>query len=198
MRLTLWHSAQSQHCFFCDTVWRVWINRVLRFLLPPRTAVAWLVVPLNQQGKVKLHPALCLLMMAEQDSVFRKCKDNQGWLSNKGSHYDKRVSVSSRFACQQPIYLEMCGQGKKTKTDASNADEQQFESSWHLTRRSGQRAQRAQNFQFPEKYVLLAAHMSSLCKSYVISGSDKLLRVEKGKQVSDHWAQYMAVNRIKV
>lgn len=40
--------------------------------------------------------------------------------------------------------------------------------------------------------------MSSLCKSYVISGSDKLLRVEKGKQVSDHWAQYMAVNRIKV
>lgn len=115
MRLTLLHSAQSQHCFFCDAVWRVWINRVLRFLLPPRTAAAWLVVPLNPQGKVKLHPSLCLLVMAEQDSVFRKCKDNQGWLSNKRSHYVKRVSVSSHFACQQPIYLEMCGREKKRK-----------------------------------------------------------------------------------
>lgn len=41
---------------------------------------AWLVVPLNPQGKVKLPPNLCLLVMAEQDSVFRSVKITRGGL----------------------------------------------------------------------------------------------------------------------
>lgn len=66
-------------------------------------------------AKVTLNRALCLLVMAAQNSVFTECDDNHGWLSDKSSHYFESVCQSSHFACQQPIYLEMCGRGNKRK-----------------------------------------------------------------------------------
>lgn len=91
------------------------MNRALRFLPPPRPTVASRVRPLPPQGECKLNPALCVFVIAEQDSTFREFKDNQGRVSNKCSIVSRGLVKAAISRVNSSFLLEFVVGGRKKK-----------------------------------------------------------------------------------